>query len=151
MRRPAALAALTLATAACQEAPTSPYARPAGPAPSGLPATLRITASTGTPLAGPAIAADGDSLVASAEYDASGCLDYTAVAGTVNSTVVVTIIETTPSPPQMCALVKRTAVFHAVVRPAPRGAYAVVLRQRLEWPSDGPVERERARGSVTLP
>jgi len=149
MRTSAALVSLTLVIAACHEAPTSPYARPSGPAPSGLPATLRITPSTGTPFAGPAIVADGDSLVASAEYE-SGCLDYTAVAGTVNGTVVVTIIETTPSPPRPCALIKATAVFHAVVRPAPRGAYAVVLRQRLDWPSDGPFERERARGSVTL-
>jgi hypothetical protein len=45
----------------------------------------------------------------------------------------------------------KSAIFRTVVRPAPRGRYPVVLRQRLEWMTDGPVERERARGSVTLP
>ena len=151
MRIVASLAALTLSIAACHEAPTSPFSRPSGPAPSGLPVTLRIAPSTATPFAGPAIVADGDSLVASAEYEVSGCLDYTAAAGTVSGSVVVTIIESAPYTPRMCPAIKYTAVFSAVVRPAPRGSYAVVLRQRLEFMTDGPKERERARGSVTLP
>ena len=151
MRLLATLFASSLCVAACHDAPTSPYTRPSGPAPSGLPVTLRIDPSTGTPFAGPAIVSQGDSVTASAEFDVSGCLDYTAVAGTVGGTVVVTIVETAPDVPRMCALVKRTAVFRAVVRPAPRGSYSVALRERMEWPTDGPVEREWARGSVTLP
>ena len=150
MRLVATLAALSLSLAACHEAPTSPYARVSGPAPSGLPVTLRIDWSSGA-LAGPAIVTEGDSLTASAKFGVSGCLDYTASAGTVGSSVVITIIETAPYVPRVCTLIAQTAVFHAVVRPAPRGAYAVVLRQRMEWPSDGPVEREWARGSVALP
>jgi len=151
MRLPATLVVLSLSLAACHEAPTSPYKRPSGPAPTGLPVTLRITPSTRTPFAGPVIVTEGDSVTASAEFNVSGCLDYTPAAGTVGGAVVVTIIETAPTVPRMCALVKQRAVFHAVLRPAPRGSYAVVLRERMEWPTDGPVEREWARGSVALP
>ena len=151
MRALAALAALTLAIAACHEAPSSPFYRPSAPAPSGLPTALSIIPSTGTPYAGPAMVADGDSLVASAEYDASGCLAYTAVAGSVDGSVVVTITEITSPTMRYCDLVKRSAIFRAVVRPAPRGAYAVVLRRRMEWLSDGTEETELARRSVTLP
>jgi hypothetical protein len=46
---------------------------------------------------------------------------------------------------------KKSAIFRAVVRPAPRGTYPVVLRRRLEFSSVGPEEAELARGSVTLP
>jgi hypothetical protein len=95
--------------------------------------------------------ADGDSLVASAEYEVTGCLDYAAAAGTAGSSIVVTIVETPPPTPRYCTMDKKSAIFRAVVRPAPRGAYGVVLRQRIEWTTDGPKERERARGSVTLP
>lgn len=151
MRTPAALIALTLVIAACHDGPTSPFSRPSGPAPSGLPTTLKIIPSTATPFAGPAIAADGDSLVASAEYEVSGCLDYTAVAGTDGASVVVTITEATSSTVRFCDLVLRKAIFRAVVRPAPRGTYSVVLRRRLDFVSDGPKEKELARGSVTLP
>ena len=150
MRLAATIAALSFFLAACHEAPTSPYTRVSGPAPSGLPVTLRIDMSSGTP-AGPAIVTEGDSVTASAKFGVSGCLDYTASAGTVGGSVVITIIETAPYVPRVCAAIAATAVFHAIVRPAPRGAYAVVLRERMEWPSDGPVEREWVRGSVALP
>ena len=94
--------------------------------------------------------ADGDSLVTTAEYDVSGCLDYKAVAGSVGASVVVTIIETTSLTVRYCTMDKKTAIFRAVVRPAPRGAYAVMLRRRMEWLSDGPEETELAQGSATL-
>ena len=151
MRLAATLAALSFSLAACHEAPTSPYTRVSGPAPSGIPVTLRIDPPTRTPFAGPPIVTEGDSVTASAEFNVSGCVDYTAAAGRVGSSVVITIIETEPDVPRVCALIAQRAVFHAVVRPAPRGSYAVVLRERMEWPTDGPVEREWARGSVALP
>lgn len=148
--RTLALLALILAIAACHEAPTSPYSRPSGPAPFGLPVVLGRTPSTGTPVAA-TIVADADSLVASAEFNYSGCFDYAAVAGTAGGSVVVTVVETAPYVPRACSLITQTAVYHAVVRPAPRGSYSVVLRERMEWPSDGPLEREWARRVVTLP
>jgi hypothetical protein len=151
MRTSATLAALTLAIVACHEAPTEAFLRPSGPAPSGLPVVLSITPSTATPFDDPAIVADGDSLTAAAEYDVSGCLDYSVAAGTVGGSVIVTIIESAPPAARYCSMVKASAIFRAVVRPAPRGNYPVVLRQRLEWTTDGPFERERARGSITLP
>ena len=152
MRTPVvALAALALVTAGCHEAPTSPFYSPSGPAPSGLPTSLSIIPSTATPFAGPALAADGDSLVASAEFEVTGCLDYSAVAGMAGGSVVVTIIESTPATFRYCTLDKKSAVFRAVVRPAPRGAYPVVLRRRLDFMTDGPEETELARTSVTLP
>jgi hypothetical protein len=143
MRRPAALAALTLAAAACQDAPT-------GLLPLGLPVTLRRTASTATPAA-PTIVADGDSLVASAELPYTGCPDYMAVAGTVRGAVVVTIVEAQPRTQRVCLAILESAVFEAVVRPAPHGTYPVVLRERFEGTRDGLMEREWARGSVTVP
>jgi hypothetical protein len=146
MRTLAVLGTVVLAIAACHEAPTSP-----GPAPSGLPATLRRTSSTGTPFAGPPIVAQGDSLVASAELHYTGCLDYTAVAGTVGGAVVVTILEAPPRIPRACLAILESAVFHVVVRPAPHGTYLVVLRERFEGAGDGPMEREWVRGSVTVP
>ena len=150
MRTSAALAALTVAISACHEAPSSPFYRPSEPVPSGLPTTLTIIPSTGTPYAGPAIVADGDSLVASAEFDVTGCLDYAAAAGTEGTSIVVTIIESSPPTLRYCTMDKRTAIFRAVVRPSPRGTYAVVLRRRMEWPSDGTEETELARASATL-
>ena len=143
MRGPAALAALTLAIAACHDTPT-------GLLPLGLPVTLRRTASTATPAA-PTIVADGDSLVASAELPYTGCSDYMAVAGTVRGAVVVTIVEAQPQTPRTCLAILASAVFHAVVRPAPHGTYLVVLRERFEGSGDGLMEREWARGSVTVP
>ena len=151
MRIAVASTALALAIAACHEGPTSPFSRPSGPAPSGLPTTLSITPSTATPFAGPAIVADGDSVVASAEYDVTGCLDYVAVAGTAGTSVVVTVIESSPLVVRYCTMDKKSAIVRAVVRPAPRGAYAVVLRRRLDFLSDGTEEAELARGAVTLP
>ena len=151
MRPPVAVAVVTLLFAACHEAPTSPFSRPAGPAPAGLPTALTIIPSTAAPFPGPAIVADGDSLVASAEYDVTGCLDYAAVAGTAGVSVVVTITESTPATFRYCSMDKKSAIFRAVVRPAPRGTYPVVLRRRLELSSVGPEEAELARGSVTLP
>jgi hypothetical protein len=150
MRISSALTALTLAIAACHEAPSSPFYRPSNSVPIGLPTTLSIIPSTGTPFAGPAIVADGDSLVASAEFDVTGCLDYAAAAGTEDTSIVVTIIESSPPTLRYCTLDKRTAIFRAVVRPSPRGTYAVVLRRRLEWLSDGTEETELARASATL-
>ena len=61
-----------------------------------------------------------------------------------------TITETPLGPNRYCLLILGKAVYRAVVRAAPRGAHTVVLRQRLDL-ADGPMERERARGSVTLP
>ena len=151
MRTLAALAALGLAIAACHEGPTSPFYRPSDPAPSGLPTALSIAPSTGKPFASPAIVADGDSIVASAEYDVTGCLDYLAVAGAAGASVVVTITESSPPTLRYCTMDKKTAIFRAVVRPAPRGAYQVVLRRRIDFLTDGPQETELARGSVTLP
>jgi hypothetical protein len=152
MRSPVvALASFALAIAACHEGSTSPFHRPNDPAPSGLPVTLSITPSTGTPFAGPAIVADADSLVAAAEFEVSGCLDYKAVAGTADGSVVVTVIEASSPTVKYCDLVLRKAVYRAVVRPAPRGAYPVVLRRRLDFLSDGTEEAELARKSVTLP
>jgi len=150
MRAPAALAALTLAISACHEAPSSPFYRPSNPVPTGLPTTLNIIPSTGTPYAGPAIVADGDSVVASAEFDVTGCLDYAAAAGTEGTSIVVTIVESSPPTLRFCTMDKKTAIFRAVVRPSPRGAYQVVLRRRLEWLSDGTEETELARASATL-
>ena len=123
----------------------------AGPAPSGLPTSLSIIPSTAEPFAGPTIVADGDSLVASAKYEGTGCLEYSAVAGTAGASVVVTITESSPPTLRYCTLDKKTAIFRAVVRPAPRGAYSVVLRRRLQFLTDGPEEVELARESVTLP
>ena len=145
------LAIIAMAAVACNAAPTEVFAPVAGPAPSGLPVTLGITPSTATPFAGPPIAADGDSLVATAEYEVTGCLDYAATAGLSDGVLVVTITEKTPATVRYCALGKGTAVFRAVVRPAPRGVFAVVLRQRLELANDSPVERELARGSASFP
>jgi hypothetical protein len=151
MRLPSGLAALILVSA-CGVAPTAIFDRPAGPPPSGLAVTLGILPSTATPFPGPAISAAGVSVVVAAEYTASGCFDYGATAGVSGGdTLVVTITESTPSTTRYCSLDLRTAVFRAVVRPAPRGSYPVVLRQRMDWPTDGPVERERVRGSAALP
>jgi len=151
MRQPFGFAALILISA-CGVTPTSIFDRPAGPPPSGLAVTLGISASTATPFPGPAISAAGDSVAVAAEYTASGCFDYAATAGVSSrDTLVVTITESTPSTTRYCTMDLRTAVFRAVVRPAPRGSYPVVLRQRMEWPADGPVERERVRGSAILP
>lgn len=113
---------------------------------------LSISPSTGTPSLVPAVTAAGDSVALWAEYTVSSCFDYSAVAGVGNgNTLVVTITENTQSTVRYCTMDLKTAVFRAVVRPAPRGTYPVLLRQRLEWMTDGPVERERVRGSASLP
>jgi hypothetical protein len=151
MRLLSGVAAATL-VAACHGAPTELFDRPAGPPPSGLVVTLRISPSTATPFRGPAVAAAGDSVAVSAEYTVSGCLDYAATAGVSGgNTLVVTITESTTATARLCAMDQSTALFRAVVRPAPRGSYPVVLRQRMEWLADGPAERELARGSASLP
>ena len=151
MRMPIGFSVLVLVSA-CGVTPTALLDRPSGPPPSGLAVTLGIFPSTATPFAGPAISAAGDSVVVAAEYTASGCFDYAATAGVGSrDTLVVTITESTPSTMRYCTMDLRTAVFRAVVRPAPRGSYPVVLRQRMEWPADGPVERDRGRGSAILP
>ena len=150
MRVPFSFAVLAL-VAACGVSPTALYDRPTGPPPSGLAVTLRISPSTGAPVLSPVDAA-GDSVAASAEYPVSGCVDYAATAGVGSgNTLVVTITESTPPTSRYCTMDYKTAVFRAVVRPAPRGSYPVVLRQRIEWTSDGPVERDVARGSASLP
>jgi hypothetical protein len=151
MRLAALLTALALIASACHEAPTSIFSRPVGPPPSGLAVSLRISPSTATPVPAPTVVAEGDSLIASAKYEVSGCFDYAPSAGFDDATLVITITESSPSPPRYCALVKQTAVFRTVVRPAPRGVYVVALRQRIDWMTDGPVERERARGTVSIP
>jgi hypothetical protein len=151
MRLWSGFAAVTL-VAACHAAPTELFDRPTGPPPSGLAVTLGISPSTATPFPGPAITAAGDSVVVSAEDMVSGCLDYAATAGvSTGNTLVVTITETTTAAARVCAMDKSTALFRAVVRPAPRGTYLVILRERTEWLTDGPMERELARGSANLP
>ena len=88
-----------------------------------LPTTLSIIPSSAEPFAGPTNVADGDSLAATAEFDESGCLDYSAVAGAAGASVVVTITESSPPTLRYCTMDKKTAIFRAVVRSAPRGAY----------------------------
>lgn len=150
MRMPSSFAALAV-VASCGISPTALYDRPTGPPPSGLAVTLRISPSTRTPVLSPVDAA-GDSVAVSAEYSASGCFDYAATAGVSSGdTLVVTIAESTPPTMRYCTMDLSTAVFRAVVRPAPRGSYPVVLRQRIEWTSDGPMERDVVRGSASLP
>ena len=150
MRLLSGFCALILVSA-CGYSPTAILDRPSGPPPSGLAVTLGILPSTAMPYSGPAVSAAGDSVVVSAEYTVTGCLDYAATAGmSSGNTLVVTITERTPPTTRYCSMDLRTAVYRAVVRPAPRGSYAVALRQRMEW-ADGPVERERVRGSAVLP
>ena len=158
MRTPAALAVLALAVAACHDAPTEAFSPASGPAPSGLPVTLQIAPQIErAPAKPPTIWAQGDSLIVTAEYEYNVCRRYAAAAGTVDGSLVVTIAESLPynqlgcAPPEEGAAFEQTAAFLAVVRPAPRGTYTVVLRQRLDYRADGPVERERARASITLP
>jgi hypothetical protein len=144
--------AVLAAVVACHDVPTALYDHPADPAPSGLPVTLTISPSTSVPFSGPAIAAAGDSVVVAAEYLASGCFDYSASGGVIGgNTLVITITESTPPTTRYCTMDYKTAVYRAVVRPAPRGSYPVVLRRRIESSTDGPRERELARGSASLP
>jgi hypothetical protein len=136
----------------CLGTPTSIIDRPAGPPPSGLAVTLSISPRTSTTYLTPAITAAGDSVVVWAEYTGSDCVDYAATAGVGSgNALVVTITESSPPTMRYCTLELSTAIFRAVVRPAPRGIYPVELRQRMEWLSDGPEERVRARGSANLP
>ena len=152
MRTAAALAVLTLTVAACHDAPTEAFSRASGPAPTGLPVTLQIAVHAATTAATESkFWAQGDSLVISVAYEYSVCRNYSATAGAEGGSVVVTITESKLYYNLNCADPDQTATFLAVVRPAPSGAYPVVLRQRLEYLVDGPVERERARGTVTLP
>ena len=150
MRLLSGFAALALVTG-CLGSPTSILDRAPGPPPSGLAVTLSISPSTAASAFIPAITAAGDSVAVWAEYEVSGCFDYAATAGVSSGdTLVMTITQSTPPTTRYCAMDLRNAVYRVVVRPAPRGTYPVVLRQRMEW-SDGPVERGRVRGSVTLP
>lgn len=151
MRLRSGFAALALATG-CLGTPTALLDRPVGPPPSGLAVTLSIFPRTDMSTATPPITAADDSVAVWAEYTVSGCFDYAATAGVGTSdTLVVTIAESTPPTMRYCTMDLRTAVFRAVVRPAPRGTYPVVLRQRMNWMTDGPVEQVRARGSASLP
>ena len=150
MRLRSGFAALALATG-CFVTPTALLDRAPGPPPSGLPVALTIAPVTPTSALPPAITAAGDSVAVWAEYTV-GCFDYAATAGvSTDNTLVVTITESTSPTIGYCALDLEKAFFRAVVRPAPRGTYPVVLRQRMDWVTDGPVEQVRARGSASLP
>lgn len=147
MRPRLLLAALALVGAGCRESSTEPYT-PTAPAPSGLAASLGVAFAYGSPAPGPAIAAAGDSLVATAVLGWSGCVDYAAQAGREGGAVVVTVVQRPTN--RFCNLDIRGAAFRVVVRPAPVGRYDVVLRARFESPQGAPSEREVVRRSVTL-
>lgn len=151
MRLSFGLTALALASG-CLGSPTALVEHAGGPPPSGLAVTLSISPSSARAALTPAITGAGDSVAVWAEYTESGCFDYSAAAGVgSDNALVVTITESTPPTTRYCTMDLKTAVFRAVVRPAPRGTYPVLLRQRMEWATDGPLERVRARGSASLP
>lgn len=147
MRRCVLLLASVVVGAACRESATEPYA-PAGPPPAGLPATLAITRRAALP-GGPTIEAAGDSLVASVVLGVTGCLDYTGAAGFDHGHLVMTVVATTPAVARVCTADASTGLFRIVVRRAPAGRYAAVLRERIDL-SEGPREREVVRQTVTL-
>ena len=151
------LAALLLALlgAGCRDSATEPSAyRPVTDAvPTGLPVVLRTIPSYDSPLPSTAtVVAAGDSIVATAALSVSGCVDYAAQAGRSGAAVVVTIVSSFPATPRFCTMNLASATFRAVVRPAPRGSYDVVLRDRVQMQAGTPLfdERELARRTVTV-
>lgn len=143
-RLAAAAAVASVAGAGCADGPTGP--------PSGLAVALTVThVRVGPVSTPPTITAAGDSVVTEAVLDFSGCADYSARAGVSGGALVVTVVEAEPAVPRGCLAVVAYAAFRAVVRPAPRGTYAVVLRERAELTRPASPEREVARATVTVP
>lgn len=146
-------AGLALLGAGCSDAATAPYRATSAPAPSGLAVALNtIPGYEAPPPAYASITADGDSVIATAPLGASGCVDYTAAAGVADGDLVVTITTSFPDTPRACTMDARIETFRAVVRPAPKGSYDVVLRDRVQRQAGSPSfdERELARRPVIL-
>lgn len=144
MRPAPVLVTLALAAVACHESPTEAP----GPVPSGLTVTLGISPVQAFTRITDHATSRGDSVVATATLGISGCNDYKAVAGNAGDALVVTFVATTTQ--RICSMDARAAVFRAVVHPAPRGGYDVVVRDRIEGVDDGPIERELARWPVFI-
>jgi hypothetical protein len=149
MYRPPLTIALALFAASCGESATSPYYTPDGPPPAGLIVSLRTAPPPNGATDAMTITADGDSVVAAAVLNASGCSDYRAVAGYVGGVLVVTVVDSLTD--RICPLNAAGATFRAVVRPAPRGEYRVEYRARVVPPRQAPSERVVGRQSVRIP
>ncbi len=140
---------LSLVAASCGEQATSPYYTPKGSPPTGIPASVRTVATPDGAADAVTIAAAGDSVMATAVLSSSGCSDYRAVAGQVDGTLVVTVVDSLTD--RICAAIWTQAAFRAVVRPAPRGEYRVEYRARVVPPQRAPTEWVLGRQSVRLP
>lgn len=138
---------LSVAATACHDSPVAPVSPP-----DGLPVSLReLRSPDAFSGASPVVVAQGDSVMVTALLSASDCLDVSTFAGLSNGQLVVTITRRTPEVLRFCSMVARSALFRAVVRPAPSGRYTTVLRQRFESATQAPQEREVVRAPVVIP
>ena len=142
---------LVLAALGCAEAAMAPYT-PSNPVPDGLAVSFAADPRTTGPLPPPpstTITAAGDSVVVTAILG-NNCVAWSARAGVESGALIVTVVDGMPAEGRVCLAIASLGRFRAVVRPAPAGRYAVVLRERLYGPSQSPQEQELGRQSVTL-
>ena len=98
---------------------------------------------------GPSVAAAGDSVVLTALLN-DNCARWSVRAGLADGALVVTVVDSLPAEGRLCAAVASVGHFRAVVRPAPRGRYDAVLRERVITSSQGARERELVRRRVVV-
>jgi hypothetical protein len=139
-----------LAFVACRDSVVGPYT-PSGAPPSGLTVSLseRRLDPDGPIPTSTTFTAAGDSVVVTATL-ANDCVRWSPHAGVADGALIITVADSMPPGGRNCFAVASLGSYQAVVRPAPPGTYAVVLRSRVIASNRQASEVERGRARVTV-